>query len=195
MSPGFPWLESQAPKRGKKMVAGSVLRRHLEDNPKQAFFVKAPGIFVKGLRLANKRGIAGIIAVEGMKSVVGVDIVYYDGPAGTQHPPRPIELETHVAFTVQTIVNEQVDLPKLCKEGWQPPPAGPFDVRPSLPMAFLDRHSHLRAKHRIQRRNIDARKMAVAVALQRFQNKPRSHPVAHAGLHHMAGPQMQYQAP
>jgi len=38
-------------------------------------------------------------------------------------------------------------------------------------MPFIDRHPHLRAKHRIQRRNIDARKMAGAVAFQRFENE------------------------
>src|SRR5882757_4375126 len=100
MGPGFPWLEFQAASRGAKIVAGSILRRHPQDNPEQAFFVKASRIFVKGFRFANKGRMARKIPVEGMEPIVGVDVVDYDSPARSQHRQRVGACEAQVPFAM-----------------------------------------------------------------------------------------------
>jgi hypothetical protein len=126
-----------------------------------------------------------------MKAVVGVDIVNDDCAARSQDRPRAVEFEAHVAFAVQTIVNEEVKLAELCKQSRKPPATGALDIRPSLPVTVTDRHPHLRAKRGIKGRDIDARKMAGSVSVQRFENKSRSHAVVNVVLDNVPGPQIE----
>jgi hypothetical protein len=57
-----------------------------------------------------------------------------------QDRPRAVEFEAHVAFAVQTIVNEEVNLAELCKQRRKPPAAGALDIRAPLPVRVTDRH-------------------------------------------------------
>ena len=48
-----------------------------------------------------------------MKPPVRIDIVDNQGPSRPQCGPGAVEFETHVALTMQAVMDKQIDLPQL----------------------------------------------------------------------------------
>ena len=67
------------------------------------------------------------------------------GAARSQGNPGKIQFETDVAFTVQTVVYEEINLTKLREQPGKTKPAGTLDVRPAARVTPPDRHTDLPA--------------------------------------------------
>ena len=67
------------------------------------------------LRLANYKLMTGKGLDEASKAAVVVNVIDYDCAARPQNGPRPIHLKADVVFTVQAVMNKEIDLAELGK--------------------------------------------------------------------------------
>ena len=111
---GGIWWEWVPPQRAKnarwepRWVAQTVSGL-FEDNAEQAFLVEATEIGVERFGLGDDGLRRGQCMSEDIESPVGIDIVDDQSAVGTEGGPGQIELETHVARAVQTVVDEKIN--------------------------------------------------------------------------------------
>ena len=75
------------------------------------------------LSFANYRMMTGKGLREASEASVHIDIIDNDRAAGPQSSPRSIHLKANIAFTVQAVMNEKIDLAELRKYTGQASPA------------------------------------------------------------------------
>jgi hypothetical protein len=93
------------------------------NNSEHALFVDTPQIRALWLSLANDGIIIGKRIHEAMEAPVHVDVIDNDRASGPQGGPRPIHLKPNITFTVQTVMNEKIDVAQLRKYPGQASPA------------------------------------------------------------------------
>ena len=78
---------------------------------------------MQGFSFANYRMMTGKGSREASEASVHIDIIDNDRAAGPQSSPRSIHLKANIAFTVQAVMNEKIDLAELRKYTGQASPA------------------------------------------------------------------------
>jgi hypothetical protein len=91
------------------------LSRRLQNNPEQSLFVEAPQVGSKWLGLANHRLVMGKGLCKGLKPPIGIDIINDDRSTRLQSYEGPIDLKAYILFTMQAVMDKDVDLAKLRK--------------------------------------------------------------------------------
>src|SRR5262249_21161951 len=140
-------------------------RRFLQEDSEQPLLVEAPRIGVQGLRLADQGGVARTGLGGAPEAPAGVDVIDDDRPARAQGGPGPIHLEADVAFAVQAVVDEEVDLAEPREDAREAPPTRSADVGPASGASAIDRDADLVAPDVLERRMVDAPQMPGPVAL------------------------------
>jgi hypothetical protein len=97
--------------------------RLLQNDPEQPLAVEAPQIRMERLRFANQGLLIGKALSERAKSPIGVDIIDDGSASGSEGSPSPIQLKAHIAFTVQAVVDEKIDLAQACQQFGKASPA------------------------------------------------------------------------
>jgi hypothetical protein len=107
-----------------------------------------------------------------VEAPVRIDIIDNDGAAWPQGCPCPIHFKANIAFAVQTIVNEKIDLVELAKYARQAPPARAKDVRPSVLEMAINGNANLSFQLTFHNgRPINTPEMAITIFLERFKNE------------------------
>ena len=132
---------------------------------------------------------------EGLEAAVRVDVVNDKRATGSHRFPGAIQLETKVAFAVETIVNEEVNLSELSEQTGKAAAAGPANERPSIRAALADGDSDLLSPLSVERRQINAPEVTCSVPRQCFQNEARGDTMRDAGLDHFIRPKMPDETP
>lgn len=131
-----------------------------EDDPKQSLLIETAQIWMERLSFANHGWAAGELGGEGVKAAVRINVVNNDGAAGTQKRPGAVQLEEHVAFAVQAIVDKDVNLILFREKRGKAPAARAFNVCPVFFESFSDGSSYLRAKRGINGWKVNAPEVA-----------------------------------
>jgi hypothetical protein len=172
-----------------------LCRRLLQNDPEQPFLVETPQIRAKRLCLANR----GLLSREGtserLEAAIGIDVIYNDCALRCHGRPSSIQFETYVAFTVQAVVNEKIDLSKLGKQLGKAPPARSRYVGPPIRIPIANGRADLLPPKPIHWRKVDAPQMTVSVSIQRFENAARGDAMRDAGLDDLLRPQMASETP
>lgn len=116
----------------------------LENNSKQTLFVETPSIRMKRLGLTNYGEPGGKGLLEGLETPIDIHIIHQDGSVVSQGRPCPIQFESYVAFGVQAVVNEEINLPQSRKQPGKPSPARTLDVGPPVCVAIAHCGAHMR---------------------------------------------------
>jgi len=89
--------------------------RPLHDDSEQPLFVEAPYIRVERLGLANQGLVTGKGLSKGPEAIISIDVINDQCAVWSQGCPRSIQLEAHVALTVEAVVNEKINLARGAK--------------------------------------------------------------------------------
>src|SRR5208282_1206919 len=177
------------------ILSSNARSRRLQNDSKHSLLVGSSLIRTNRLSLGNSGLLTGERLGKGLESLIRVDVVHHQYAARPQDRPYPIQFETHVALTVQAVMNEHVYLAELRKQLRKAHPARSLDVGPSLFEAFADRDTDLLLPAFFQGRKVNAREMTTPVSLHRFKDNARSHPMADSGFDDVIRTQVSNQAP
>src|SRR6266849_2818877 len=119
---------------------------------------------------------------EGPEAPIRIDIINDDCAARFQRRPRSIQLKTYVAFTVQAVVNEKINLAKLRKQAGKPSPARTLNVCPSICITVADCHTDLLSPIPFYGWKVNTPEMTASVFRTRLMNKARGDAMRDAGL-------------
>lgn len=123
---------------------------------------------MKRLSLANHRLMTGKSLHKRFETPVGIDVIDDDRSARSQRCPSAVHFKANVMFTMQTIMNEKVDLAKLGKQARKAPFARSPDIGPARLISAANRRANLSMPHMLQRRMVNAPQMTNSIPLKRF---------------------------
>src|SRR5271170_1613422 len=150
---------------------------------------------MKRLRLSNHRLLTPNGLRKRLKAPIGIDIIHDDRAVRRHDCPCSIQLETYVAFTVQAVVNEKINLAEAGEQLGKASPARTRDVCPSVRITIANGRADLLTPKPVYRRKVDTPQVTVSVSLQRLQNTARGDAMSHAGLDNLLRAQMTNETP
>jgi hypothetical protein len=134
--------------------------------------IETPEISVQWFGLANYRMMTGKGLREAFEASIHINVIDNDRAAGSQSSPRQIHLKANVAFIVQAVMNEKIDLAELRKHARQAAPARTTDVGPSMLKSVINRNANLFVPRTIAWWAINTPEMATPISLKCLKNKP-----------------------
>src|ERR1051326_4302694 len=150
-------------KRGGGPGGVTASSRLLQNDSEQPSLVEASHVRVERLGLTDHGFMTGKGSSERVEAPIRIYIVDHDCAVGVQSRPGAIQLEAHVALTVETVVNEKVHLAKMRKQVGKPPAARPLDVRPAIAVTVAYRQADLLAPVPFERWKVDTPQMTISV--------------------------------
>jgi len=125
---------------------------------------------------------------EGPKSPIGVNVIDYDRSTGAQNCKSPIEFEAYILFTVQAVMDKEVNLPKVRKYTGKAALACSPYIRPAWPESIGDRYANFGLPNRFLWRKVDTPQMSNSVSFQCLKDKPRCNAMQDSGLNDILRP-------
>jgi len=169
--------------------------RLLQDDSEYPFLVEASQIRVKRLGLTNHGFMTGKSLGEGPEAPISIDVINDDCAAWFQGCPGSIQFETNVAFTVQAVVNEKINLAELREQPGKPSPARTLNVCPSIWVAVADCHTDLLPPIPFYGRKVNTPEMTASISPKRLKNKAGGNTVSDAGLDNVVRLQVTSETP
>jgi hypothetical protein len=83
---------------------------------------------MKRLGLANHGALVWKGLSKGLETPIDIDIVNHQGAICSHGCPCSIQLESYVAFAVQAVVNEEINLAQSGQQPREPSPARTLDI-------------------------------------------------------------------
>jgi len=128
---------------------------------------------------------AGKRLSEGAEPPIGIDVIDNEHAACSEGRPSSIQLEAYVAFSVEAVVNEKIDLAKSTKQFPKASPTRTPHVCPLIWVPVANCRADLLAPISLQRRKVNTPEVTLSVSSKRLENKTRSDTVSDPRLNNL----------